>query len=234
VTFELFAPGDVTCASTPVFASTVALSGATAQSVGFTQAAAGTYRWVATYNGDANNSSVRGNCGDATETRAVARAIPTIATQASGNIVVGSGSLSDQATVTGIVNPIGPQMVTFRLYGAADATCTGAPVFTSTVALSAATAQSASFTPVAAGRYRWVATYEGDTNNLSVSGACGDLTETATATAAPMSLPPTGTALDRVLALALSAVVVGALTVRVTRRNVVQPGAPRHPAKRSC
>jgi hypothetical protein len=136
--------------------------------------------------------------------------------------------LSDLATVTARVNPIGAQTVTFRLYGVANAVCAGAPVFTNTVTLTNGTAQSASFTPAAAGTYRWVASYEGDANNASVSGTCGDPTETATVAAAPLALPPTlpstlpptGAALDAVIALALVVVAVGALMVRVTRRRI--------------
>jgi LPXTG-motif cell wall-anchored protein len=34
----------------------------------FTPTVAGTYRWVASYSGDANNAAVSGFCGDAAET----------------------------------------------------------------------------------------------------------------------------------------------------------------------
>ena len=49
--------------------------------------------------------------------------------------------------------------VTFSLYGPSDTTCTAAPIFTSTVALSATgTATSASFSgTTATGTYNWVA-----------------------------------------------------------------------------
>jgi uncharacterized repeat protein (TIGR01451 family) len=39
------------------------------------------------------------------------------------------------------------------------------------------TATSGSFTPTAAGVYRWIATYAGDDNNLGVAGACNDQNE---------------------------------------------------------
>src|SRR5215475_12938617 len=58
VTFTLFAPGNPTCAGPPVFTSTNPLTGASAVSGSFTPAVAGTYRWVALYSGDANNSPV--------------------------------------------------------------------------------------------------------------------------------------------------------------------------------
>ena len=161
-----------------MFTSTVALTGGSAQSPAFTPTTAGSYRWVATYDGDVNNASVSGACGDPTETRLVRQATPAIVTQASPDIVVGSGQLSDRATVTGVVNPIGPQTVTFRLYGPNNAACASPPVFTSTVSLMGGEAQSALFTPTTAGTFRWIATYDGDANNVPAAGSCGDPTET--------------------------------------------------------
>jgi Ice-binding-like len=62
VTFKLFAPGDTTC-TTPIATKTGTLSGNTASSGNVPVGAAGTYYWVATYNGDANNSPVTSPCG---------------------------------------------------------------------------------------------------------------------------------------------------------------------------
>jgi len=62
VTFTLFGPGDITC-STPISTTTGTLSGGTASSGNVTVGAAGTYNWVATYNGDANNRPVSSPCG---------------------------------------------------------------------------------------------------------------------------------------------------------------------------
>jgi hypothetical protein len=62
VTFQLFGPGDVTC-TTPIATRTGTLSGGTASSGPVTAGGAGTYNWVAIYNGDANNSSVISPCG---------------------------------------------------------------------------------------------------------------------------------------------------------------------------
>lgn len=75
VTFSLFGPDDTTCAGTPVFTSTVPLvltvneSGAagSATSAAFTPTAAGTYRWIATYSGDASNAVSAGECNDPNE-----------------------------------------------------------------------------------------------------------------------------------------------------------------------
>jgi LPXTG-motif cell wall-anchored protein len=242
VTFRLFAPADALCAGAPVFTDVQPLtfgadpSVGTAQSGSFTPTGAGTYRWVATYDGDVNNAAVSGTCGDPTETTDVAQATPAIVTVASPGVVVGTGALSDQATVTGRVNPIGAQTVTFRLYGPADATCAGAAVFTSTAPVVGDTAQSASFAPIGAGTYRWVATYDGDVNNAAVSRTCGDPTETRTASEPPVVLPPetpppvtqppallpqTGTGVEWPLDVASGILLAGSLMAMLARRRRV-------------
>src|SRR6267378_2032967 len=63
VTFQLFAPGDTTCAG-PAFSTTSGtLTGGTASSGSVTVGTAGTYNWVASYAGDANNDSATSSCG---------------------------------------------------------------------------------------------------------------------------------------------------------------------------
>ena len=168
VTFKLFPPTDTTCTGTPVFTSPNSpLSGGSATSAPpFATTAVGTYHWVATYNGDANNTTVSSACAD--EPVTITQATPTIATTPSAGGPVGT-SIFDTATVSGGVIPTGT--VTFNLFGPGDANCTATPVFTSTVSL--ATRQivvtSGSFTTAAAGTYHWVATYNGDANNAAVS-----------------------------------------------------------------
>jgi hypothetical protein len=64
VTFKLFAPGDTSC-TTPIATRTDTLSaGGTAASGNVTIGAAGTYRWTATYSGDASNNSVTSGCDE--------------------------------------------------------------------------------------------------------------------------------------------------------------------------
>lgn len=64
VTFDLYT--DATCTGTPLFSDTESLSGGTATSSSFTGTADGTTDyWVATYNGDANNSPVSSACNSA-------------------------------------------------------------------------------------------------------------------------------------------------------------------------
>jgi hypothetical protein len=124
------------------------------------------------------------------------KAQPTIATVASQPLTLTAGSLSDQATVSGLMQPTGPGTVEFRLYGPNDATCATA-IFTSSNrpltlngAQTVGTAQSASFTPSAAGDYRWRAFYSGDANNLPVNGPCNAANETTTVSPPPTTPPP--------------------------------------------
>ncbi len=190
VTFRLYGPSDPTCAGVPVFTDTKPLiinvdsTSGSAQSASFTPVDAGTYRWVATYDGNVDNASVSGVCGDVTETSLIAQATPDIETVASPDAALGAGQLSDTATVSGRVNPVGAQTVTFELFGPSDSECEGAPVFSSTVALVGDVATSEAYVPVDVGVHRWIASYDGDANNEAVSGGCGDLGETSEVTQA--------------------------------------------------
>ena len=212
ITFRLYRDTGAGCtpanlvASVPGFTNphtkAVTLNGAGTGSVtsdAFTPTAVGTYRWVATYEGDANNASVTGVCTDVTERTIVSQATPSILTDASNDQQLGGGALTDIATVSGVVSPVGTQNITFRLYRDTGAGCTPAnlvasvPGFTNphtkAVTLNGAgtgSVTSDAFTPTAVGTYRWVATYEGDVNNASVTGVCTDVTErTIVAAASP-------------------------------------------------
>jgi hypothetical protein len=70
ITFRLYGPDDATCASTPVFTSnaiTVNGNGTYVSAPGYVPPAPGTYRWIATYSGDAGNASIAGACNDPNE-----------------------------------------------------------------------------------------------------------------------------------------------------------------------
>jgi uncharacterized repeat protein (TIGR01451 family) len=177
ITFRAYGPADTTCTGTVAFTSSdVAVSGnGTYGPVSFTPVTAGTYRWIASYSGDAKNLPVIGQCNDTGENDVVQPVNPTITTQASANVIVG-GKIHDTATVSGGLNPTGT--VTFKLYGPNDATCANAAIFTSgPIALSGGSATSGDFTTTQVGTYRWRATYNGDVNNSAVTGACNAANE---------------------------------------------------------
>jgi YVTN family beta-propeller protein len=179
ITFRLYAPGDATCSGAPVFTNAKAVSGNGGyQSGGFMPTSPGTYRWKASYSGDANNQTVAGTCGGPTETVAVTKATPTLTTTASPGVALG-GKVHDTARLAGGHTPT--RKITFRLYGVGDTNCSGAPVFSTVKTVSGnGSYRSAEFTPKAIGRYRWRATYSGDANNNPVAGACNASNESVT------------------------------------------------------
>ena len=134
--------------------------------------------------------------------------------------------MADQATVFGRVNPQPGATIDFRLYGPGDATCAGAPVFQSLgvpYPVAGGPVTSAAYTPTVAGVYRWIATYSGDANNLSVSGVCSDASESVTVTPVPSAseapppggptLPATGSPSSTLVVLAFALCVSGGLLV---------------------
>ncbi|HEX8156144.1 MAG TPA: calcium-binding protein [Solirubrobacteraceae bacterium] len=192
ITFSLFGPDDATCTGTPVFSPAPApypATGGPVTSPAFAPPTAGTYRWIASYSGDANNPSATGLCGDAQETTVVARAAPSLTTNASSDIVLGSALLFDAAALSGRFGPTASATIEFRLYGPGDTTCAGPPVFESSnvpYPIGGGFVPSASFTPTQAGTYRWIAAYSGDTNNLPITGSCDGVDErTVVARATP-------------------------------------------------
>ena len=190
ITFVAYGPNDAACA-TPVFTSNAVAvngNGVYNSAPAFTPTAVGTYRWIASYSGDANNNAVAGACNDPGESSVVTQATPAIATTASAGGTVGPTSVTDQATLTGGTNPTGS--ITFRLYGPDDATCANSPVFTSSpVAVNGnGIYTSPSFTPSAAGTYRWIASYSGDDGNAAVAGTCNDPGESVVLTKSDLTL----------------------------------------------
>ena len=187
VTFRLYGPDTTpivpTCdAGTLAFTSAlipIVNNGngtATADSGEFTPTKAGTYFWIASYSGDANNDSVAGVCGDPNESALVDKASPTIATSATNGTLPGA-SIHDVATVRGLTSDA-TGTVSFSLWN--NANCSGEPVFTDTKTLGTVTAgqavtTSASHTVVNAGSYNWVASYSGDANNTASPAPVGTL-----------------------------------------------------------
>jgi uncharacterized repeat protein (TIGR01451 family) len=70
ITFRLYGPDDATCSRAPVFVADqhVGVGSDSTPSPTPTPELAGTYRWVATYSGDANNAGASTTCGDRAET----------------------------------------------------------------------------------------------------------------------------------------------------------------------
>ncbi len=199
VTFSLFSPSNSTCSSEDGGGSlqdvTVALgSDGSASSAGspFTTTSVGTYHWIATYSGDANNKGASTSCSD--EPVAIGVDPSALSTTASSGGNTGT-VIHDTAKVTGGTDLTGT--VTFTLFGPTNSTCSGTALFTSTVALgSDGTATSANFSGTSkAGTYNWMASYSGDSNNAGSASKCGAEPVTITASAVQgITTPGTGSA----------------------------------------
>jgi uncharacterized repeat protein (TIGR01451 family) len=188
ITFRLYGPNDDLCANPPIFTSVRPVTGTTdpriIESERFILPAPGIYHFVATYSGDVNNPPITTACDDPAETIGVGRLPVSLVTNASSDVLVG-GAVFDTATIAGGFNPTGS--IRFDLYGPNNATCTGAPVFTSTVPVAGnGNYTSGSFTPTQPGIYRFVATYSGDANNAGVTTACDDPLEQVEVTTVPV------------------------------------------------
>jgi hypothetical protein len=131
ITFKAYGPNDATCASAPAFTSAaIPVSGnGTYGSGNFTPSSAGTYRWTASYSGDASNVAVADGCNGDNESVTVSPRGPTLNTNASPDVLLGN-PVSDTATLVGATSTAGGT-ITFKVYGPNDATCASAPAFTS-------------------------------------------------------------------------------------------------------
>jgi hypothetical protein len=150
ITFRLFGPNDPTCSASPIFVSPpVPVAGAgTYGSAPFAPTIAGTYRWTATYGGDAHNTPVSTACDDPGESVVVtAQVLPAIRLDAAavatslpepGGTFTGSVSITNTGTepVTLIaladedLNGVGTCSVPQVLAPGASYACTFPIVFT--------------------------------------------------------------------------------------------------------
>jgi uncharacterized repeat protein (TIGR01451 family) len=138
---------------------------------------AGVYTWSVSYEGDVNNNAAIDQGGPDEQT-VVSPASPTIVTIASPSTAMFGATLQDVAVLTGGYFPTGT--ITFKLYAPGVDPTVGSPVFTTVMGVSG---DGTYHTPLgfvanASGIWHWVATYNGDPNNNSVSS--GPLEEPVT------------------------------------------------------
>jgi Bacterial Ig-like domain (group 3) len=178
ITFNLYAPDGTTV----VDAETVTVSGNGTYSmpVGYTLptlgTVTGTYQWVVSYSGDANNNGVVSSVGS--EPVPVHPSSPSLGTNASpGQVTLSSGSppiLTDSATLAGGFHETGT--ITFDPYAPGGVV----PIHTEIVSAggngsyTTPTGYTLPTTGTVAGTYQWVATYSGDGNNNGVASARGN------------------------------------------------------------
>jgi hypothetical protein len=176
ITFKVFGPQSsppIDCVGgTTVGNAAVSGSGTYHPSAGFTPTSAGKYWWYASYSGDTDNGASNSECdGMATMTSTSVVNAPSITTSQQPASATVGGSIADKATVSGGDSPTGT--VTFNLYNNSNGT--GTPLFTdANEPLAGGAATSKGYTTTATGTDHWVATYNGDSNNNSVTSGTAD------------------------------------------------------------
>ncbi len=172
IAFQLFDPSQTTCVGIPHFVDSVEVDAGAGKyaTAGFKPDTAGTWHWVASYTGDSINSEVANACN--AEAVVVNRAVTTLATSANPTAATVGDTLKDGATVSGGSGPTGT--IAFKLFGPADATCSGTPAFTNTVTVTVngTYATSKGFKSNASGTWHWTATYSGDAINQGSATSC--------------------------------------------------------------
>jgi uncharacterized repeat protein (TIGR01451 family) len=193
ITWTLYPQQD--CKGTPLDTETssgISSNGVVETSTGVQLQNAGDYYWVASFSGDSNNASVSSGCND--EKVVVAPNQPTISTTQDPASGSAGDTFKDKATLSGSVNQDGSATITWKLYPQQD--CTGTPLDTESVSVDA---DNTFETPTgvelkAAGTYYWVASFGGDSNNLSASSGCND--EPVTVKAAEIHIVKTADAAE--------------------------------------
>lgn len=243
ITFELYAASDTTC-STPLSTGTAAVNGdGTYSSPVVTNSTAGTYQWVASYSGDANNVPVTDGCNQPAEQVTVTPPTPTpptpptptpptptpptptppahpsIVTTASPSTgcaftaTTPTCKIADTAVLSGGSSPTGT--ITFRLYTSRDTTCS-TPLTTSTVPVNGnGTYPSPVVTQRNPVAYQWTASYSGDANNAAVAEGCGQRPEQV-----PILIPGAACVASPVALRGVFGTRAGTFTVRLTALGV--------------
>src|SRR5205807_1969550 len=152
---------------------------------------AGTYYWVASYSGDANNAPAASGCED--EPVTVGKAAPSLRTTqdpASGTV---GATFKDKATIAGLFGAKPGGHISWKLYdnkecksAEGDVLATDGPAAVN-VDGDYATPSGAS---PEAGTYYWVASYSGDANNAPAASGCEDEPVTVGKAAPSLRTPP--------------------------------------------
>jgi uncharacterized repeat protein (TIGR01451 family) len=177
ITFKVYATATCSGAALSTRSVKVDAGNGTYGPVSYTPANAGTYHWIASYGGDANNNPIAGACGDAGENDTVNKLSPSIATElVSGNnsgtnlTLKPPSTVHDTATLTG-ATASADGTVTYTVYS--NNTCS--TVYAAGGTASVVDGQIGDSDPVTfndAGIFYWQAVYSGDGSNNGATSLC--------------------------------------------------------------
>ena len=156
------------CSSGGTSRGTKPLSAGSATSDAYTPPSIGEYCFRVEYTPAAGSHyTASSHTNKTTECFVVDKKQPAISTAATEQVDAGQ-SISDRATLSGATADAGGS-ITFKAYGPNNANCSGAAAFTTNaIAVDGnGTYGPVSFTPDAAGTYRWIASYSGDAKNAA-------------------------------------------------------------------
>jgi Bacterial Ig-like domain (group 3) len=216
MTFTVYPPGDPMCTGSSVHTNTVVNSGDTEFSDSFLASGVGAYNWIASYAGDANDSSVTTTCGATGSTYFISQAQPSVENAPGTGPKTLGASITDVVSVLGGYTVSGP--IDFALYGPTQASCTGTPVSTSSATVDGdGVYQSHSYKPTTVGTYHWMATYEGDDNNEPAATACAN---------GPVTIAPVTAASTIALSASKSTVAYGSEKTETLTATVASSPTP--------
>ena len=129
----------------------------------------GTYYFVASYSGDADNTATTSGCG--AEPITVTQDVPSISTQLSATTVAMGATVHDTAAMVGSTATAGGT-VTYSVYGSANCTALITTLGTVTVTNGSVPDSPDWTAPSSAGTDYFVASYSGDTDNASTTSGC--------------------------------------------------------------
>ncbi len=173
LTFRAYGPEDAACAGAPRYEEAVAVSGNGPYVPAGFAPAPGLYLWTVEYGGDANNEVASSACGAANQASAVGTIPVSLDVSATngrvGEQIVAAATIEKGAIPTG--------QITFKAFPPDDSKCSGAPAFSSTIAVAGnGTYRSTAFLPSRVGAFRWTVIYSGDPNHTPAAAACGKAT----------------------------------------------------------
>jgi hypothetical protein len=149
-----------------LYPTTVSADGNYDTPVSTVNLAAGTYHWVVSYSGDANNNAPPAVTN---ETFTVGKASPTLTTaivQPTAAVAAGNVMVQDQATLSGGSLYTGAGALSFVLEDASNAAIAGTSYSTS-VSAGGSYDTTAATVSLGAGTYHWMVSYSGDANNAA-------------------------------------------------------------------
>lgn len=186
ITFKVYGPDDATCTGAATTVSVEAVDGnGDYTSDPFTPTVVGTYRWIASYSGDANNKAVSGACNDANEDTTVNKADPamlltnlvTPQAEAAVTLLVKNGAIFGD----GDESATDSDDVTITLFDGADCVAANAKhsegfqIDGDAAMPQSFTTSNSTFHVQLSGTevtWSWQATYEGDAVNSSLTTEC--------------------------------------------------------------